>query len=48
MEIRDIINDIIGFIESFIAEVQAFLDSIVIKPGYENPDNYPDDFKPAE
>lgn len=48
MDIQTIINDIIGFIESLIAQVQAFLDSIVKKPGYENPDNYPDDFKPAE
>ncbi len=48
MEIRDIINDIIGFIESLIAQVQAFLDSVVKVPGYENPDNYPDNFKPAE
>lgn len=30
MEIRDIINDIIGFIESFIAEVQKILKSIKV------------------
>lgn len=48
MEIREIINDIIGFIESLIAQVQAFLASVVEKPGYENPENYPDDFQPAE
>ena len=30
MEIRDIINDIIGFIESLVAEVKKILDSIKI------------------
>ena len=47
MEIRDIINDIIGFIESLIEQVKAFLASVVEKPGYENPDNYPENFQPT-
>lgn len=44
MDIQTIINDIIGFIESFLAELQKFFDSIVKTPGYENPDNYPTNF----
>ena len=44
MDIATIINDIIGFIESFIAELQKFFDSIVKTPGYENAENYPENF----
>lgn len=44
MDMATIINDIIGFIESFIAELQKFFDSIKKNPGYENPENYPDNF----
>lgn len=47
MEIKDIINDIIGFIESLIEQIQALLKSVVKKPGYENPDNYPENFQPT-
>lgn len=47
MDIQTIIADILSFIESLIAQVQAFLDSIVKKPGFENPENYPDNFPMA-
>lgn len=47
MEISAIINDIIGFIESFMKEVQKFFDSIVKHYGFEDPDNYPEDFNPT-
>lgn len=41
MDYQAIINDIIGFIESFLKELEKFFASIVEKPGYENPDNFP-------
>ncbi|MBR2411071.1 MAG: hypothetical protein IKB08_05030 [Clostridia bacterium] len=47
MDYAAIINDIIGFIESFLKEIEKFFASIVKKPGYENPENFPADFQPT-
>lgn len=47
MEISQIINDIIDFLKSFMAEVQAFFDSIVKNYGVSNPENYPEGFEPT-
>ena len=46
MDYAAIINDIIGFIESFLKEIEKFFASIVKKPGYADPDNYPENFQP--
>lgn len=47
-DIKEMINSIIEFFEIVIANVQKALDGIKKTPGYANPDNYPDNFKPAE
>ena len=48
MDIKAIINDIIGFIESFLQQLEAFFGSIVEVNGWEDPSNYPDNFPKAE
>ena len=39
-----IINDILGFIKSFIDAVKVIFGSIVKTPNYENPSYYPPNF----
>ena len=48
MDIRELLNSIIEFIKEVIAGVEAALAGVVKTPGYANPENYPDDFQPAE
>ncbi len=48
MDIQTIINDIIGFIESFLQQLEAFFASIVKTNGWDDPANYPDNFPKAE
>lgn len=41
MDFQAIINDVLGFIQSFVEEVQKFLKSIVITKNFENEEYYP-------
>lgn len=47
-DIREFINSIIEFIKEVIAGVEAALAGVKKNPGYADPENYPDDFQPAE
>ncbi len=42
--IKEMINSIVEFLKEVIAAIKK---AIVVTPGFENPDNYPDDFKPV-
>lgn len=42
MDFQTILSDVLGFIESFVAEVKAFFDSIVVTKNFENPDYLPE------
>lgn len=43
-KIKELINSIIEFIKEVIAAIEK---AIVVTPGYENPENYPDNFPKA-
>ena len=47
--IKEMINSIVEFLKEVIAAIQkAIVVTPVKKPGYENPDNYPENFQPTE
>lgn len=41
MDFQAIINDVLGFIQSFVEEVKKFLDSIVITKNFEKEEYLP-------
>ena len=47
MDIRELLNSIIEFIKELVAGVQKALDGVKQVPGYENAENYPDNFPKA-
>ena len=48
LDIRELLNSIIEFIKEVIAGVEAALAGVKKNPGYANPENYPENFQPAE
>lgn len=47
MDIQVIVNDIIGFIESFLKKLEELFGSIVKVNGFDKAENYPEDFPKA-
>lgn len=41
MDFQTIVNDVLGFIQSLVEEIKAFLDSIVITKNFENEEYLP-------